>query len=100
MKDIQFWIYQSAEDEIKVDPVIKDESIWLNQTGMAELFGVDRTTISRRLKNIFAEGELQKKEVCAIFAHTSKHGAMVDKTQQATPIFDNLDAIISVGYRG
>ena len=99
MKDIQFLIYRSAEDEVSINPVIKDESIWLNQTGMADLFGVDRTTISRHLKNIFAEGELQKEVVCAIFAHTTKHGAMEDKTQQATSTFYNLDAIISVGYR-
>ena len=47
MKDIQFLIYRSADDEVSINPVVKDETIWLNQTGMAELFGVDRTTISR-----------------------------------------------------
>lgn len=99
MKEIQFLIYRSAEDEVNVTPLLKDETIWLTQTGMADLFGVDRTSISRHLKNIFSEGELQQEVVCVKIAHTTKHGAMEGKTQQATSAFYNLDAIISVGYR-
>ncbi len=96
---LEFIIYSTPEEDIRIDTVVKDETIWLNQSGMAKLFDVDRTTISRHLKNIFAEGELQEEVVCAKIAHTTKHGAIEGKTQQSTPVFYNLDAIISVGYR-
>ena len=97
--ELEFIIYSTPEEDIRIDTVVKDETIWLNQSGMAKLFDVDRTTISRHLKNIFAEGELQEEVVCAKIAHTTKHGAIEGKTQQSTPVFYNLDAIISVGYR-
>ena len=66
---------------------------------MAELFGVDKSTISRHLKNIFSEGELDEKVVVAKIATTTPHGAIVGKTQTTDTQFYNLDAIISVGYR-
>lgn len=98
-KDFQFLIYRSAEEDVSVNAVIKDESIWLTQKGMAELFDVDKSTISRHLKNIFTEGELQEKVVVAKFATTTQHGAIEGKTQTKDSQFYNLDAIISVGYR-
>ena len=92
-------LYKAADESISVDAVIKDETIWLTQKSMAELYGVDKSGISRHLKNIFSEGELEEKVVVAIFATTTQHGAVEGKTQTNPTRFYNLDAIISVGYR-
>ena len=73
--------------------------MWLSIEQMANLFGRDRTVIMRHINNIFKEQELIKKEVCAKFAHTTKHGAINDKTQTRNLDYYNLDMIISVGYR-
>ena len=62
-KDFRFLMYHSDEGDVSVDAVVKDETIWLTQKGMAELFDVDKSTISRHLKNIFLEGELDEKVV-------------------------------------
>ena len=78
---------------------MKDETVWLSQQQMAELFGRDRTVIVRHINNFFKDQELDKKEVCAKFAHTTKHGSLADKTQTRKLDFYNLDMIISVGYR-
>lgn len=100
MKDeFQFLLYKAADENVSVDAVIKDETIWLTQKSMAELYGVDKSGISRHLKNIFSEGELDEKVVVANFATTTQHGAMEGKTQTTLTRFYNLDAIISVGYR-
>ena len=80
-------------------PFGKDESIWLNQKGMAELFDVTTSSISRHLKNVFEEGELDEKVVVTEIATTTQHGAIEGKTQTKDVRFYNLDAIISVGYR-
>lgn len=98
-ENFPFMVYRSAEEEVSVNAVIKDETIWLTQKAMAELFDVDKSTISRHLKNIFQEGELQEEEVVAKIATTTQHGAMAGKTQTKDSQFYNLDAIISVGYR-
>lgn len=66
---------------------------------MGELFDVDKSTISRQLKNIFNEGELSEEVVVAKIATTTRYGAMKGKTQTTDSNFYNLDAIISVGYR-
>jgi hypothetical protein len=97
--DFRFLIYRSAEEDLSVNAVVKDDSIWLTQKAMAELFGVDKSSISRHLKNIFEEGELNEEVVVAIFATTTQHGAIEGKTQKIPTQFYNLDAIISVGYR-
>lgn len=97
--EFQFLLYKAADENISVDAVIKDETIWLTQKSMAELYGVDKSGISRHLKNIFSEGELDEKVVVANFATTTQHGAMEGKTQTNPTRFYNLDAIISVGYR-
>ena len=94
-----FLIYNSVEENVSVNAVIHDETIWLTQKAMAELFDVDRTSISRHLKNIFEEEELDEKVVSAKFAHTTEHGAIEGKSQTHETKFYNLDAIISVGYR-
>ena len=85
------FIAEGKEDGIQV--LHKDETIWATQKAMAELFGVDRTVITKHLKNIFDSSELLQNSVCAKFAHTADDG----KTYNTA--FYNLDAIISVGYR-
>lgn len=98
-KEARFLMYRVAEDEIAVNALVKDDSIWLNQKAMAELFDVSTSSISRHLKNIFDEGELDEKVVVAEIATTTPHGAIEGKTQTKDVRFYNLDAIISVGYR-
>lgn len=80
-ENFPFLIYRSAEEDVSVHAVIKDETIWLTQKAMAELFDVDKSTISRHLKNIFQEGELQENVVVAKIATTTQHGAIAGKTQ-------------------
>ncbi|MCY3955630.1 MAG: virulence RhuM family protein [Nitrospira sp.] len=82
---------QAGEDGIEVR--YQDETIWLTQKLMAELFDVERSVVTKHLQNIFNDNELDQDSVCANFAHTASDGKRY-KTQ-----FYNLDAIISVGYR-
>ena len=97
--EIQFLLYNMPDEEGKVQVVIKDETIWCTQKAMAQLFGVGVPAISKHLKNIFEEGELQKEVVVSKMEITSRHGAMEGKTQTSQVDFYHLDAIISVGYR-
>ena len=97
--DFNFLVYQTAEENVSVNALVKDETIWLTQKAMAELFDVDKSSISRHLKNIFNDGELDEKVVVAKIATTTQHGAIEGKTQSKETQFYNLDAIISVGYR-
>ena len=92
-------MYRSEEQAISVNAVIRDETVWLTQKSMAELFGVHIPAINKHLKNIFAEGELDEKVVISKMEITTQHGAVPDKTQTKETLFYNLDAIISVGYR-
>ncbi len=84
---------------VKLEVNMKDETVWLSLEQMAKLFNRDRTVITRHINNIFKDGELNKREVCAKFAHTTEHGAVMDKTQTHLVDYYNLDMIISVGYR-
>lgn len=86
-------LYTSPNGKVKVEIYLQNETIWLTQQKIADLFGVDRSVITKHLKNIFDTHELDQNSVCAIFAHTAADG----KTYQTQ--FYNLDAIISVGYR-
>lgn len=97
--NFNFLVYQTAQENVSVNALVKDETIWLTQKAMAELFDVDKSSISRHLKNIFNEGELDEKVVVAKIATTTQHGAIEGKTQSKETQFYNLDAIISVGYR-
>ena len=83
----------------KVQVVIKDETLWCTQKAMAQLFGVGVPAISKHLKNIFDEGELDKDVVVSKMEITTQHGAMEGKTQSKEVEFYSLDAIIAVGYR-
>jgi hypothetical protein len=94
-----FLLYTAPGGEVKVEVFIHDESIWLTQDRMAQLFGVQRPAITKHLKNIFDSGELQEDVVSSILEHTTAHGAIAGKTQTRQVKFYNLDAIISVGYR-
>lgn len=98
-KNFNFMIYKYADDETTVNAVVKDDTIWLTQKSMAELFDVQTPAISKHLKNIFEEGELDEQVVVSKMETTSKHGAISGKTQTNETNFYNLDAIISVGYR-
>ena len=92
-KEFQYLLYKSADEEVKVNAIIKDETIWLTQKAMAELFGCSPDNISLHLKNIFASGELDKDSV------TEKISATASDGKKYLTQFYNLDAIISVGYR-
>ena len=83
---------------VKLEVNMKEETVWLNAEQMSILFGRDRTVIAKHISNIFKEEELLKEEVCAKFAHTTKHGAMDGKEQTHEIDYYNLDMIISVGY--
>ena len=98
-KQVHFLVYKSLEGEISINALVHEESIWLTQKEMSELFDVNKSSISRHLKNIFAEGELDEQVVVAKIATTTEHGAMANKTQTTLSQYYNLDAIISVGYR-
>ena len=88
-----FLLYTTPNGTVHVEILLKDENIWLPQVKIAELFGVERSVVTKHLKNIFESEELKENSVCANFAHTATDG----KNYQTN--FYNLDAIISVGYR-
>lgn len=92
-------IYQTEDGLTKLNVQLENESVWLTQEQMTLLFDRDKSTISRHIKNIFSEGELDEKVVVAYFATTSEHGAVEGLTQTHMTAFYNLDVIISVGYR-
>ncbi|MCG8323340.1 MAG: virulence RhuM family protein [Cytophagales bacterium] len=92
-------IYQSSDGKIEVEVTFENETVWLNQEQLSQLFNRDRTVIGRHIRNIFKEKELFEEVVCADFAHTTQHGALEGKTQTKTTKYYNLDVIISVGYR-
>lgn len=77
----EFLLYTAPNGDIKVEVLLNNETIWLTQERMAELFGVQRPAITKHLKNIFESGELDEKLVCSILEHTPKHGAIAGKTQ-------------------
>ncbi len=97
--ELSFLIYSTPEENVSINAVVKDETIWLTQKAMAELFDVGVPAISKHLKNIFEEGELVEEVVVSILETTTEHGAIEGKTQTKSTKFYNLDAIISVGYR-
>lgn len=92
-------IYQTPDNQTRVEVQFEGETFWLSREQIAHLFERDRTVISRHLKNIFRQGELDEEVVSANFAHTTQHGAVKGKTQQKAVTYYNLDVIISVGYR-
>ena len=93
MSKSEFLIYSSPEGEVKVDVFFQDETVWLTQKKMAELFGVDVRTVSEHLQNVFKSGELKEVSVIRNFRITAQDG------KNYSTNFYNLDAIIAVGYR-
>lgn len=98
-KEIQFLLYNMPDNSGTVQAYMEDETLWLTQKAMAQLFDVGVPAINKHLKNIFEEGELQENVVISKMEITSEHGAIEGKTQTRSVNFYNLDAIISVGYR-
>lgn len=88
-----FLLYTSQDGAVSVEVFFKEETVWLTQKALAGLFGVDRSVVTKHLKNIFGTNELSEDSVCAIYAHTAEDGKNY-KTK-----YYNLDAIIAVGYR-
>lgn len=94
-----FLLYTAPNSEVKVEVLLNNETLWLTQKRLAELFGVGVPAISKHLKNIFESGELQQEVVISILESTTEHGAIAGKTQTSSTKYYNLDAVISVGYR-
>jgi hypothetical protein len=92
-------IYQKPDGNIKIDVRLEDETVWLTQEQMSELFGRAKSTINEHIKNVFSEAELDEKVVVRKFRITTQHGAIAGKTQEVEVNGYNLDLIISVGYR-
>ena len=92
-------LYQNGAEKEVVNVVFHDENFWLTQKGMAELFDVKVPAISKHLKNIFLDEELDESMVVSKMEITTPHGAIEGKTQTNEANFYNLDAIIAVGYR-
>jgi hypothetical protein len=95
-KELQFLIYNTPHEDIKVDVVMKDETIWLTQKAMSTLFDVQIPAINKHLKNIFEEGELSQDGTISILEIVQNEGRREVKRNIE---FYSLDAIISVGYR-
>ena len=91
-------LYQ-PDETVRLEVRLEDDTVWLTQQQMAELFGRERSVIAKHIGNCFREGELTAEEVCAKFAQTIIHGAIAGKVQIHDVTFYNLDVIISVGYR-
>ena len=89
----EFLLYTTPNSDIKVETYLHDETLWLSQKRIAELFGVDRSVVTKHLKNIFESKELDENSVSAKIAHTAEDGKKYNTK------FYNLDAILSVGYR-
>ncbi|MBA3045486.1 MAG: virulence RhuM family protein [Candidatus Thermoplasmatota archaeon] len=93
LPDNQITVYQTPDGEINIEVMYVNENLWMPQKRMAELFGVERSVVTKHLKNIFSDNELQKDSVCANFAHTAEDG------KEYLTNFYSLEAIIAVGYR-
>ena len=93
LPDNQITVYQTSDGNINIEVLYANENIWLPQKRIAKLFDVDRSVVTKHLKNIFSDKELEEDSVCAIFAHTAEDG----KEYQTK--FYSLEAIIAVGYR-
>lgn len=95
-KEFQFLLYSTPEENISIQTIVKDETIWLTQKAMAQLFGCSSDNISLHLKNIFKDKELIEEATTEKISVVQKEG---NRNVERTNIFYNLDAIISVGYR-
>lgn len=92
-------IYQTIDKTVQVEIQFEQETFWLTQQQIADLFGTQRPAISKHLRNIFKSGELDEKVACSILEHTTQHGAIKGKTQNVKVKYYNLDVVLSIGYR-
>ena len=94
MENGKIVIYRTADGETSIDVKLENDTVWLTQAQMAELFQKDRTVIGRHIRNVYIEAELERESTCAKFAHMG-----IDRDQLYETTVYNLDVIISVGYR-
>ncbi|HMZ64214.1 MAG TPA: RhuM family protein, partial [Leptospiraceae bacterium] len=92
-------LFKTADEKVSIQVIMEDETVWLTQEQISQLFERDRSVITKHIGKIFREGELDERVVCANFALTTPHGAIEGKTQEQEVKHYNLDVIISVGYR-
>jgi prophage maintenance system killer protein len=92
-------MYQASDGTTNLDVRLEEDTVWLSQSQMAELFQTTRNNVTMHISNVFKEGELDSNLVCKDFLHTTQHGAIAGKTQETKVKLYNLDVIISVGYR-
>lgn len=95
-KDFNFLVYKSNDEDVKINALIQDETIWLTQKAMGELFGVESNTITYHLKEIYKSGELLEASTTRKIRVVQQEG---NRNVERETNFYNLDAIISVGYR-
>ena len=94
--EFEFLVYRSVQEDVSVNAVVKDETVWLTQKAMAELFDCTPDNISLHLKNIYTDGELIENATAEEFSVVQQEGS---RQVKRNILFYNLDAIISVGYR-
>src|SRR3990167_5174974 len=92
----EFLLYTAPNGQVKIEVFLRDETIWLTQEQIAKLFDVDRTVVTKHIKNIYLESELDKNRTCAKIARVQLEG---NRKVNRSVEFYNLDAILSVGYR-
>ena len=92
-------IYETNDTETQIEIQFEQDTFWLTQQQIADLFGTQRPAITKHIGKIFNSGELDEKVVSSILEHTTKHGAIKEKTQDVKVKHYNLDVVLSVGYR-
>ena len=97
--ELQFLLYDAPDAKASIQVYVKDETLFATQKAIADLFEIGVPAVSKHLKNIFEEGELEENVVVSKMEITTEHGAIKGKAQTKSVNFYNLDAIISVGYR-
>ena|SRR3990167_5334086 len=92
----EFLLYKTPNGKVKIEVFLHDETIWLTQARIGELFGVDRTVVTKHLQNIYSENELHKNRTSAKIARVQNEG---NRKVTREIEYYNLDAILSIGYR-
>ncbi len=92
-------IYQTEDGQTHIEVKMEDDTVWLTQAQLVELYQTSKSNVSEHIKHIFEEGELEQELVVRKFRTTTQHGAIEGKTQDNWTNFYNLDMIISLGYR-
>ena len=97
MEEVKFLLYSYLEDDVNVGVIVKNDTLWLTQKSMAELFGVTVPSVSRHLKNIYESEELEKNTTISKIETVVNRGFKGELKEELE--YYNLDVIISVGYR-